>query len=166
MLRRASSTCLLVLGFHLLGCIVGQHITYNDWVLAILRWNTSPQLQSKLTLTISYPPGQISPIWPQKDGVMAWKHENKPIIKNIIPWISLALNWRNVHCFAMEPGCFGFKSRRAPVYGSRGMVATSQPLASEVEHGRLMPWHGVIELIAWDLRRTVQDVELAWIIVT
>lgn len=96
-------------------------------------------------------------------------HENMKTFqssKEIIPWISLALNWRNVHCFAMEPGCFGFKSRRAPVYGSRGMVATSQPLASEVEHGRLMPWHGVIEVIAWDLRRTVQDVELAWIIVT
>ncbi|CAK9084822.1 unnamed protein product [Durusdinium trenchii] len=31
----------------------------------------------------------------------------------------------------MEPGCFGFRSRRAPVYGARGMVATSQPLASE-----------------------------------
>lgn len=33
----------------------------------------------------------------------------------------------------MEPGCFGFRSRRAPVYGARGMVATSQPLASEAE---------------------------------
>ncbi|CAL1133911.1 unnamed protein product [Cladocopium goreaui] len=31
----------------------------------------------------------------------------------------------------MEPGAFGFRSRRAPVYGARGMVATSQPLASE-----------------------------------
>ncbi|CAJ1434399.1 unnamed protein product [Effrenium voratum] len=34
-------------------------------------------------------------------------------------------------CRAMEPGAFGFRSRRAPVFGKRGMVATSQPLASE-----------------------------------